>query len=55
MITILMHLLLFLQVYSSSLVEIERDYLSLDRRYPRLFISPECSKVCLLFHSANFM
>ncbi|KAL7180807.1 hypothetical protein ACSBR1_039797 [Camellia fascicularis] len=33
------------KVYSSSLVDVERDYLSLDKRYPRLFISPECSKV----------
>ncbi|KAG5553754.1 hypothetical protein RHGRI_011590 [Rhododendron griersonianum] len=35
------------QVYPSSLVVFERDYLSLDKRYPRLFISPECSKVTL--------
>ncbi|KAI8538398.1 hypothetical protein RHMOL_Rhmol09G0099900 [Rhododendron molle] len=33
------------KVYPSSLVVFERDYLSLDKRYPRLFISPECSKV----------
>ncbi|GMP92431.1 hypothetical protein CsSME_00042660 [Camellia sinensis var. sinensis] len=33
------------KVYSSSLVDVKRDYLSLDKRYPRLFISPECSKV----------
>ncbi|KAE9455669.1 hypothetical protein C3L33_12427, partial [Rhododendron williamsianum] len=35
------------QVYPSSLVVFERDYLPLDKRYPRLFISPECSKVTL--------
>nr|GEV78506.1 cell division cycle and apoptosis regulator protein 1-like isoform X1 [Tanacetum cinerariifolium] len=33
------------KVYSSSLVDAERDYLSIDKRYPRLFTSPECSKV----------
>jgi hypothetical protein len=33
------------QVYPSCLVNIERDYLSIDKRYPRLFISPEFSKV----------
>lgn len=38
---------LHLQVNSSSLVEVERDYLSLDKRYPRLFVSPDVSKVCL--------
>ncbi|KAK4263478.1 hypothetical protein QN277_028877 [Acacia crassicarpa] len=32
------------KVYSSRLVETERDYLSLDKRYPRLFVSPEFSK-----------
>ncbi|KAK4373430.1 hypothetical protein RND71_008814 [Anisodus tanguticus] len=43
----------FCKVYSSSLVEIERDYLSLDRRYPRLFISPECSKVVVNWPKGN--
>ncbi|PWA84202.1 DBC1/CARP1-like protein [Artemisia annua] len=33
------------KVYSSSLVDAERDYLSIDKRYPKLFTSPECSKV----------
>jgi hypothetical protein len=33
------------KVYSSSLVDAERGYLSIDKRYPRLFISPEFSKV----------
>ncbi|XP_042987233.1 uncharacterized protein LOC122315422 [Carya illinoinensis] len=33
------------KVYSSSLVDVERDYLSIDKRYPRLFVSPEFSKV----------
>ncbi|KAK2429180.1 protein SHORT ROOT IN SALT MEDIUM [Trifolium repens] len=32
------------KVYPSCLVNIERDYLSIDKRYPRLFISPEFSK-----------
>lgn len=35
------------------MVEIERDYLSLDRRYPRLFISPECSKVVVNWPKGN--
>ncbi|KAK1438095.1 hypothetical protein QVD17_03898 [Tagetes erecta] len=33
------------KVYSSNLVDSERDYLSMDKRYPRLYVSPECSKV----------
>ncbi|KAJ0719229.1 putative Cell cycle and apoptosis regulator protein [Helianthus annuus] len=33
------------KVYSSNLVDVERGYLSIDKRYPRLFTSPECSKV----------
>ena len=37
----------YLQIHASSLVDIERDFLSLDKRYPRLFVSPEFSKVCL--------
>ncbi|KAJ0737672.1 putative Cell cycle and apoptosis regulator protein [Helianthus annuus] len=32
-------------VYSSNLVATERDYLSLDKRYSRLYVSPQCSKV----------
>ena len=39
----------YLQVNSFSLVDAERDYLSLDKRYPRLFVSPEFSKVSLHF------
>lgn len=41
----------YLQVYASSLVDVERDYLSIAKRYPRLFVSPEFSKVsfCYLF------
>lgn len=35
----------YLQVHTSSLVDIERDFLSVDKRYPRLFVSPEFSKV----------
>jgi hypothetical protein len=38
-----------LQVYSSSLVDIERDFLSIDKRYPRLFVSQEFSKVSLYY------
>ncbi|GFS39133.1 ATP/GTP-binding protein family [Actinidia rufa] len=41
------------KVYSSSLVDVERDYLSLDKRYPRLFISPECSKVVVNWPAEN--
>lgn len=37
---------MFAQVYSSSLVDAERDYLSMDKRYPRLFVAPDCFKVC---------
>ncbi|XWS34124.1 hypothetical protein CRYUN_Cryun21dG0013100 [Craigia yunnanensis] len=33
------------KVYSSTLVDVKRDYLSIDKRYPRLFVSPEFSKV----------
>ncbi|KAK6913159.1 DBC1/CARP1 catalytically inactive NUDIX hydrolase domain [Dillenia turbinata] len=33
------------KVYSSSLLDVERDYLSIDKRYPRLYISPDFSKV----------
>ncbi|GJS63295.1 cell division cycle and apoptosis regulator protein 1-like protein [Tanacetum coccineum] len=32
-------------VYSFNLLDIERDYLSMDRRYTRLYVSPECAKV----------
>lgn len=44
------------QVYPSCLVSIERDYLSIDKRYTRLFIPPEFSKVhyCLLVVINNF-
>lgn len=34
-----------LQVYSFNLLDAERDYLSMDRRYTRLYVSPECAKV----------
>ncbi|GJU99535.1 cell division cycle and apoptosis regulator protein 1-like protein isoform X1 [Tanacetum coccineum] len=34
-----------LYVYSFNLLDIERDYLSMDRRYTRLYVSPECAKV----------
>ncbi|GJV93569.1 hypothetical protein Tco_1541382 [Tanacetum coccineum] len=32
-------------VYSFNLLDIERDYLSMDRRYTRLYVSLECAKV----------
>ncbi|KAK7274864.1 hypothetical protein RIF29_15964 [Crotalaria pallida] len=41
------------KVYPSCLVDIERDYLSLDRRYPRLFVSPEFSKAVVNWPKAN--
>ncbi|XP_045810628.1 protein SHORT ROOT IN SALT MEDIUM 1 isoform X1 [Trifolium pratense] len=41
------------KVYPSCLVNIERDYLSIDKRYPRLFISPEFSKVVVNWPKEN--
>ncbi|CAH9102768.1 unnamed protein product [Cuscuta epithymum] len=41
------------KVYSSSLLEAERDYLALDKIYPRLFISPECTKVVVHWPKGN--
>ncbi|KAL3522783.1 hypothetical protein ACH5RR_015617 [Cinchona calisaya] len=41
------------KVHSSSLVEVERDYSSLDKRYPRLYVSPECSKVVVNWPKGN--
>ncbi|XP_023769334.1 protein SHORT ROOT IN SALT MEDIUM 1 isoform X1 [Lactuca sativa] len=41
------------KVNSSSLVDFERDYLSIDKRYPRLFTSPECSKVIVNWSREN--
>ncbi|XP_058777326.1 protein SHORT ROOT IN SALT MEDIUM 1 isoform X1 [Vicia villosa] len=41
------------KVYPSSLVNIERDYLSIDKRYPRLFISPEFSKAVVNWPKEN--
>lgn len=35
------------------MVEVERDYLSLDKRYTRLSISPECSKVVIHWPKGN--
>lgn len=43
-----------LQVYSSSLVDVERDFLSIDKRYPRLFVSAEFSKVSLNLFSRRY-
>jgi len=37
----------YLQVGTFSLVDIERDFLSIDKRYPKLFASPEFSKVLI--------
>ncbi|XP_068641295.1 protein SHORT ROOT IN SALT MEDIUM 1-like [Aristolochia californica] len=39
------------KVVPSCLVDVERDYLSISKRYPRLFISPEFSK--LVVHWPN--
>ncbi|KAF7828032.1 cell division cycle and apoptosis regulator protein 1 [Senna tora] len=41
------------KVYPSSLVETERDYLSLDKRYPRLFVSPEFTKAVVNWAKGN--
>lgn len=38
-----------LQVLSSRLVDMERDYLTLDKRYPRLFVPSTFSKVLLTY------
>ncbi|KAF4394795.1 hypothetical protein F8388_015701 [Cannabis sativa] len=41
------------KVYTSSLVDEERDYLCIDKRYPRLFISPEFSKAIVYWPKEN--
>nr|XP_043606626.1 protein SHORT ROOT IN SALT MEDIUM 1-like isoform X2 [Erigeron canadensis] len=41
------------KVYSSNVADIERDYLSMDKRYPRLYVSPECSKVVVNWSREN--
>ncbi|RZC24418.1 protein SHORT ROOT IN SALT MEDIUM 1-like [Glycine soja] len=41
------------KVFPSRLVDIERDYLLLDKRYPRLFVSPEFSKVVVNWPKEN--
>ncbi|KAJ6312143.1 hypothetical protein OIU77_013820 [Salix suchowensis] len=41
------------KVGTSSLVDIERDYLSIDKRYPKLFASPEFSKVIVNWPKGN--
>lgn len=43
----------YVQVLSSRLVDMERDYLTLDKRYPRLFVPSEFSKVSV-FLSPNY-
>ncbi|KAJ1423672.1 EF-hand domain [Sesbania bispinosa] len=41
------------KVYPSCLVDIERDYLSIDKRYPRLFVCPEFSKAVVKWPKEN--
>ncbi|CAI0402170.1 unnamed protein product [Linum tenue] len=41
------------KVHGSCLVDIDRDYSSLDKRYPRLFVSPELSKVVVNWPKEN--
>ncbi|XP_061366325.1 protein SHORT ROOT IN SALT MEDIUM 1 isoform X2 [Gastrolobium bilobum] len=41
------------KVYPSCLVDIERDYLLIDKRYPRLFVSPEFSKAVVKWPKEN--
>ncbi|CAI0405956.1 unnamed protein product [Linum tenue] len=41
------------KVHGSCLVDIDRDYLSLGMRYPRLFVSPELSKVVVNWPKEN--
>ncbi|XP_010666964.2 protein SHORT ROOT IN SALT MEDIUM 1 isoform X3 [Beta vulgaris subsp. vulgaris] len=41
------------KVYTSRLVDVERDYLSLDKRYPRLYISSDFSKVVVNWPREN--
>ncbi|XP_012568287.1 protein SHORT ROOT IN SALT MEDIUM 1 isoform X2 [Cicer arietinum] len=41
------------KVYPSCLVSIERDYLSIDKRYTRLFIPPEFSKAVVNWPKEN--
>ncbi|TKY69650.1 Cell division cycle and apoptosis regulator protein 1 [Spatholobus suberectus] len=41
------------KVYPSRLVDIERDYLLIDKRYPRLFVSPEFTKVVVNWPKEN--
>ncbi|GKU99539.1 hypothetical protein SLEP1_g12374 [Rubroshorea leprosula] len=42
-----------MDVNSSSLVEVERDYLSIDKRYPRLIVSPHFTKVVVNWPKEN--
>ncbi|KAG2377005.1 uncharacterized protein HKW66_Vig0175780 [Vigna angularis] len=41
------------KVYPARLVDVERDYLSIDKRYPRLFVSPEFSKAIVNWPKEN--
>ncbi|KAH1264622.1 Cell division cycle and apoptosis regulator protein 1 [Glycine max] len=41
------------KIFPSRLVDIERDYLLLDKRYPRLFVSPEFSKAVVNWPKEN--
>jgi hypothetical protein len=42
-----------LQIEPYSLVEAERDYLSVCKRYSKLYVVPEFSKVCSHLHHAS--
>ena len=50
----LMQSVSFSQVFPFRLVDAERDYLSLTKRYPRLVISPDVSKVCCCMNKFSF-
>ncbi|XP_068462614.1 protein SHORT ROOT IN SALT MEDIUM 1 isoform X1 [Phaseolus vulgaris] len=41
------------KVYPARLVDVERDYLLIDKRYPRLFVSPEFSKAIVNWPKEN--
>ncbi|KAK4758838.1 hypothetical protein SAY87_020139 [Trapa incisa] len=41
------------KVYQSNLVSVERDYLSIDKRYPKLFVSPEFTKAVVYWPKEN--
>ncbi|KAI3983150.1 hypothetical protein MKX01_030872 [Papaver californicum] len=41
------------KVYPSCLVDVERDYLSVSKRYPRLFVSPDFTKAVVNWPKEN--